>query len=47
LIKNVVAGRGWVEIGEQQHLPYFPARKINSVRTNKTKSDLRNVLIFL
>jgi hypothetical protein len=35
---SAVAGRGWVKNDGQQHLCYFPARKINSVETNNINS---------
>ena len=37
---DAVASTGFVKTKDnQQYLYYFPARKINSVETNKTKND--------
>jgi hypothetical protein len=39
LVISAEAGRGLVKNDGQQHLPYFPARKINKLETNNTKND--------
>jgi hypothetical protein len=38
-ILGILDGIGLVKINDHQHLPHFPAQKIKSNETNKTKGD--------